>query len=270
MSFRASRFVGPLAVALAFVACGGATFTSTKAAEPVLIAKSESPAEVRAAIVRAMQSRRFSALGEEPGKISARLDKGDITLDVDIEYSGTQYVVRYVKSSGLKTKPGPAGEVLVDDHWAGWVKGLRARIGEELLVPAKEAAETAKREREYQLLLEQHKTAQAQANAQAAQAQSQPAQPSAPGNPVPIQPTMPMVQQPEPGHPGPPPGLIPNIPTLPVPMPPVPAGTINLSHSSFTCCINGAYYVCPNQEAFKKCARLGPNECTRDTSKSCK
>ena len=112
--------------------------------------------------------------------------------------------------------------------------------------------------------------AAAVANAQAAQAQSQPAQPSAPGNPVPIQPTMPMVQQPEPGHPGPPPGLIPNIPTLPVPMPPVPAGTINLSHSSFTCCINGAYYVCPNQEAFKKCARLGPNECTRDTSKSCK
>lgn len=256
MSFRASRFVAPLAVALAFVACGGATFTSTKAAEPVLIAKSESPAEVRAAIVRAMQSRRFSALGEEPGKISARLDKGDITLDVDIEYSGTQYVVRYVKSSGLKTKPGPAGEVLVDDHWAGWVKGLRARIGEELLVPAKEAAETAKREREYQLLLEQHKTAQAQANAQAAQ------QPQAPA----------------PGQPQPAPGQPPIViqPVIPIPLPQLPAGGINLNHSStqgsqtITCCINGAFYVCPSQEAFKKCMSLGPHECTRDASKSCK
>ena len=270
MSSRASRFAGPFVVALASVACGGAAFTSTKAAEPVLIAKSESPAEVRAAVVRAMQSRRFSALGEEPGKISARLTRGDVTLDVDVEYSGTQYVVRYVKSSGLKTKPGPGGEVLVDDHWAGWVRGLRARIGEELLVPAKEAAETAKRERDYQLLLEQHKTAQAQANAQAAQqTNAQPAQPTEVSSPAPAQPAQPAPAQP-------PIVIQPVIPVLPVPLPQLPAGGINVSRSStqgsqtITCCINGAFYVCPSQEAFKKCMSLGPHACTRDTSRSCK
>ncbi|MDC3960730.1 hypothetical protein [Polyangium jinanense] len=248
MTFRASHFLAPALLALSVVACGGTAFTSTKTAEPVLIARAESPAEVRAAVIRAMEARRFSALGEEPGKIAARLDKGEITLDVDIEYSGTQYVVKYVKSTGLQTKPGPGGEVLVDDHWSGWVRGLRARIGEELLVPKKEAAETAKREREYQLLIEQHKTAQAQANAQAAQAASQPPQ---------TQPVQGQV-------------------VIPIPLPQLPAGGVNLNHSTthgsqtITCCINGAFYACPSQEAYKKCMSLGPHECTRDTSKSCK
>ncbi|MRG95791.1 hypothetical protein [Polyangium spumosum] len=254
MTFRASRFLAPALLALSVVACGGTVYTSTKTAEPVLIARAESPAEVRAAVIRAMAGRKFSALGEEPGKISARLDKRDITLDVDIEYSGTQYVVKYVRSTGLATKPGPNGEVLVDGHWSGWVRGLKSRIGEELLVPKKEAAETAQREREYQLLLEQHRTAQAQANAQAAQAASQPpqAQPAQGQAPVVIQ------------------------PVIPVPLPSLPAGGVNVSRSTtkgsqtITCCINGAFYACPSQEAFKKCMSLGPHECTRDASKSCK
>ncbi|MBK6464330.1 MAG: hypothetical protein IPF92_25515 [Myxococcales bacterium] len=68
----------------------------------------------------------------------------------------------------------------------------------------------------------------------------------------------------------------PVIPALPVPLPQLPAGGVNVSRSStqgsqtITCCINGAFYVCPSQEAFKKCMRLGPHECTRDPSKSCK
>lgn len=244
-------------LALLLAACG-TSYTSTRAADPVLVAKSDSPAEVRAAVVRALAARKFSAKSEEPGKIVAELDRGSEKLVVAVEYSSTQYLVRYVSSSGLKTKPGPDGDLLVDEHWAGWVKGLKARIGEELLAPAKEAAETAKRERDYQLMLEQNRTAQAQANAQAAQAQAQAnAQPADPA-PAPAAP-----------------GIVPVViqPVIPLPLPNLPAGNVNVQHSTtsgsatITCCINGAFYVCPSQEAFKKCMSLGPHECRREPGK---
>lgn len=247
-----------LGLALSASACGTA-YSSTKVADPVLIARAQSPAEVRAAIVRAMDGRRFSPKSEQPGLIVARLDRGDVKLEIAIEYSGTQYLVRYVTSSGLKTKPGPDGDVLVDEHWAGWVKGLKSRIGEELLAPAKEANAAAKRERDYQLMLEQHRTAQAQANAAAA-AQANGAANPGPDTPASPGPAVPFVIQ----------------PVIPIPMPQLPGGSVNLHHSStsgsqtITCCINGAFYVCPSQEAFKKCMSLGPHECTRDASRSCK
>ena len=240
---------------LLLAACG-TSYTSTRVADPVLVAKSDSPAEVRAAVVRALAARKFSAKSEEPGKIVAELDRGSERLVVAVEYSSTQYLVRYVSSSGLKTKPGPGGDLLVDEHWAGWVKGLKSRIGEELLAPAKEAAETAKRERDYQLMLEQNRTAQAQANAQAAQANAQPTEPA----PAPAAP-----------------GIVPVViqPVIPLPLPtlPMPAGNVNVQHSTtsgsatITCCINGAFYVCPSQEAFKKCMSLGPHECRREPGK---
>ena len=247
-----SRAILSLAITCTLAGCG-TSYSSTRAADPILIARSESPAEVRAAIVRAMAARKFTAKSEEPGKIVARLDRGATSLDVAIEYSGTQYALRYVNSTGLKTKPGPAGELLVDDHWAGWVKGLRARIAEELAAPGKAAAETAQREREYQLTLEQNRTAQAQANAQAAQA----------AQPVPTPAEAPP-QQPQPPSPG---SFLPPIvvaPVIPLPLPQPPAGGINLQQSSFTCCVNGAHYTCANREAFKMCVRGG---CTRDNGK---
>ncbi len=254
------RMLGTGLVAMClFAASGcGTSYSSTRVADPVLIARSSAPSEVRAAIVRAMEARRFTPKSEEPGRIVARLDRGSQKLDVAIEYSGTQYVVRYLDSAGLKSKAGPDGDVLVDEHWSGWVKGLRARIGEELLVPAKEAAETARRERDYQLLIEQHRTAQAQANANA-NANANASQSGDPNGGAPAAPGQLVIQ-----------------PVIPIPLPQLPNGGLNLNRSStsgsqsITCCINGAFYVCPSQVAFKKCMSLGPNECTRDASRSCK
>ena len=98
-------------LALLLAACG-TSYTSTRVADPVLVAKSDSPAEVRAAVVRALAARKFIAKSEEPGKIVAELDRGSEKLVVAVEYSSTQYLVRYVSSSGLKTKPGPGGDLL--------------------------------------------------------------------------------------------------------------------------------------------------------------
>lgn len=236
-----------ISASLLVLGCG-TSFTSTRSADTALIGRPESPAEVRAAIVRAMEFKRFVPESEEPGRIIARFDHSGAQLQVAVEYDAAHYTVRYLSSAGLETRPSPSGEVLVDSHWASWVRGLRARIGEEIKAPAKEAAESARRERDYQLMIEQQRTAQAQAEAQAAQAnaaQGDPDQappPPAPAGNVIIQAV---------------------IPVLPLP-------SVNFKGSSktvnqnFNCCINGASYTCPNAEALNQCATLSPNACTRN------
>lgn len=236
-----------LASSLLVAGCG-TTFVSTRVAEPVLVARPQSPAEVRAAIIRAMQFRKFSPESEEAGRIIAHLDHGDARLQVAIEYSPTQYAIRYLSSTGLQTAAGPNGEVLVEKRWVSWTKTLNARIGEELQVPARQAAEAARQEREYQLMIEQHHTAQAQADAQAAQGAAAPGQP-APG--------------------GPSAGQVLGAGAVVI-QAVIPTGGINLHAGSYTCCINGAHYTCPNQEALNQCTRSGPSQCTRDLGKSCK
>ncbi len=234
----------------------GTTFTSTRTAAPVLLAHPQSPDAVRAAIVRAMENRRFVAESEEPGRILARFDHSGAQLQVSIEYSDANYAVIYRSSAGLATRPGPDGEVLVDSRWASWVKGLKARINEELKAPAREAAESARREREHQILIEQHHTAQAQAEAQAAQAAAAPPPPAA--APPPPAPAVGAIFQAV-------------IPALPMPNVNVQGGASSGSVSqSYTCCLNGAFYVCPNAQALNKCGKLRPSECTRDTSRTCK
>jgi hypothetical protein len=229
------------------VAGCGTTFASTRAVEPVLVARPQSPAEVRAAIIRAMQFRKFNPESEEEGRIIAHLDHGDARLQVAIEYSPSQYAVRYLSSTGLETQTAPSGEVLVDKRWVSWAKTLNSRIAEELKVPAREAAEAARQEREYQLMIEQHHTAQAQAEAQAAAgAAGAPAAPS-----------------------GVTAGQVLGAGSVVI-QAVLPAGGINLHAGSYTCCINGAHYTCPNQEALNQCTRLGPSQCTRDPGKSCK
>jgi hypothetical protein len=38
------------------------------------------------------------------------------------------------------------------------------------------------------------------------------------------------------------------------------------SEQSFTCCINGAQYSCPDYDAFNDCVKHGPVRCTRTGS----
>src|SRR5215468_2508631 len=89
---------------LTLVACSGSThYVSTKAPDSVLIADAQSPAEVRAAVVRALALRRFTTESEQAGRVVARLEKGSERVRVAVEYSGQQYAVRYIDSAGLKT-----------------------------------------------------------------------------------------------------------------------------------------------------------------------
>jgi len=222
---------------LALVACGGTHYVSTRAPDAELIADAQSPAEVRAAVIRALASRRFKTESEQAGRVVARLDKGSERLRVAVEYTGQQYSIVYLDSAGLQTKT-ENGEVLVESTYKSWTDKLKHAIGDELKRPAKERAEAERQERAYQLLLQAGRTAEAQANAQAAEAQANAnAQADAPA--------------PDPAAaPAPPPVTIQST------------TTIRESQQSFTCCINGARYACPGEAAFKECVSRGPSKCT--------
>ena len=232
------------AIALPFLAACGTSYVPPPA-DPVLLATPQSPAHLRAAIVRALADRRFATESEAPGRVVARFDHGATSLHVAVEYADTQYFIRLLDSRGYKTRPGEGG-VLVEASLAGTMRKLRASIDRELERPAREAAEAARREREYQLLLQQHATAQAQANAAAAQANA----------PVDAN-----------ANAAPGPGLAPGA--IVVPLPSVQVPNVNVQQSTtqgsqtITCCINGAQYQCPSQDAFRQCMSANPSACTR-------
>jgi hypothetical protein len=229
------HYAGPFALVLCAAAagCGGRAYVSTKRADLVLVDRERPPGEMRAAIVRALEGRKFAAESEEPGRIVARLDKGDRQLRVAVEYTPAQYKVTYVSSRGFETRPGPDGEVFVEDRWFKWVKGLRARIGEELEASTRRADRAARPERDSGPPAERPR-----------------AEPSPVAAPAP--PALP-------------------LPALPAP----PALDLRLRHqethgsSRITCCVNGARYVCPDQESFQRCMGLSPHDCARDEGRSC-
>ena len=181
----------PLAVALRtsltaciclglLVAGCGTSYVSTKSPDAHLISGHVAP-DVRAAIIRALAQQKHVTESEEAGKIVARLGKPNSYARVAIEYSDTQYLIRYMNGS-WETKPGTDGDVLVEKRYAAVTKRLKDAVASELGRPARERAEAERNRREYELLLQQHQTAQAQANAQAAQAAPSPTPESAAGS----------------------------------------------------------------------------------------
>ncbi len=220
---------------LGLTACS-TSFVSTKTADPVLL-EGQDVAEVRAAIIRAMKSRKFRPEREEPGLIMARLERGDVTIQVAIEYSSTQFVIRYLSSVGLETTT-VEGETLVDDEYSKYTNKLAAVIEKELQRPAKERDQRERERREYELMLAR---AKAGTDRQPEGGTAEPGEPSGPdvGN---------IIQQVAP--------LLPAPPTVEV------DNSVRHSEQSLTCCINGSKYVCPSQDAFKACMTSGPSECT--------
>lgn len=230
-------------LAIFFVGCGTAYYPPPS--DPVLIANATPPAEIRAAVIRAYEERRYVTEQEEGGRIVGRHERGEQMLRVAVEYDGQHYAVRLLTTSGFKTAAAADGSITIEARAAKELKALQSAIDREIARPAKEAAEAARHEQEYRLMLEQQNTARARANAQTAQANAQ--------------------SQVQPVY-------------VPVPVPAGGPSPINLSSSTtkttgsteITCCINGAFYNCPSQDAFRQCMGSNPSACTRDTSHSCR
>jgi hypothetical protein len=142
-----------------------------------LIAESYSPAEIRAALIRALDRRKFVAEREDEGMIMARWQKKDQTAHVAVEYTQTQFGVRYLDSAGFaETKDPTSGALMVDSRYDDMIATLEKVIVEELRRPAKERADAERHQREYDAMMQMARTAQATAEAQAASANAGAAQ----------------------------------------------------------------------------------------------
>ena len=125
-----------------------------------LIAESYGPAEIRAALIRAMERRKFTAEKEEEGRITAHFQKSDRSLRVVVEYTPTQFGVRYVDSAGFgEAKDPTTGAAVVDTRYDDMVRTLEKVIVEELRRPAKEAAAAERHRQEYEAMLQMSRQA---------------------------------------------------------------------------------------------------------------
>jgi hypothetical protein len=253
---RTVEWVAALVIGVSLAACGR-SYVPAQQSNPVLIATAQEPYLLRAAVVRALAARRFAAENEKPGQIIAKYERGGIWFRVQIDYSPTQYQVTYLDSGGLDAHTDPeSGALVVDARYDRWVASLARSIDQEIERPIREAAaaEAARRDYELQVAAEQRRAAEANRDAVAVQRQPAAEQPGSAGPAV-----QPVVQH-----------------VIQVPVPNVNLGggvNVQRNHQSsqstqnLRCCINGAFYACPSQEAFQSCVGSGPTQCTRDASR---
>jgi hypothetical protein len=222
----------------ALAGCGTSFVSAKSTSAPALIAEAHSPAEVRAAVIRALSEQRYTTEGETPGEIRARFERGDQRFRVRVAYSETQYAVHYTDSVGYDVHPQAGGDTLIESRYARLVDKLKKAVERELRKPAEAAAQREAEERQYQLMLEQARSGVAPA--------------PAPASPVP--------------------GIVESAVGAAVPaLVPAAGGgttveqntTVKRSDQSLTCTINGTSYACPSQAAFDRCMRLDPGECKR-------
>lgn len=224
-------------------ACGTSFVSAKSTGSPALIAEAHSPAEVRAAVIRALSEQRYTTEGETPGEIRAKFERGNQRFRVRVAYSATEYAVHYTDSVGYDVHPQAGGDTLIESRYARLVEKLKKAVERELRKPAEAAAQREAEERQYQLMLEQARSGVAPAPAPA---------PDSAASPVP-------------GIVGAAVGA-----ALPALVPAAGGGpaieqntSVKRSDQSLTCTINGTSYACPSKAAFDRCVRLDPVECKR-------
>lgn len=135
---------------------------------PVALEAQADPAELRAAIIRALEARRFVTESDQPGRIVGRFSHRGRTLRLAIDYTPTDYRITYVDSAGMGYQVGRDGVPMISRHYDSWVRRLRDTIQDELGRPERERQEAIERDRQHQLQLAQAET-QRQVEAQRAE-----------------------------------------------------------------------------------------------------
>jgi hypothetical protein len=133
-----------LSAAFALGGCGH-EMRSAQAPHVQLLAESYSTVQIRAALIRALEKRRFAIESEQDGRVLARFQRGGESVHVAIDYSTSQFDVRYLDSTGLGEKKDEAGTLMVDSRYDELVAKLDKGISEELKRPAKERAAEERR-----------------------------------------------------------------------------------------------------------------------------
>ena len=126
---RVSRWVAVLAAAAALTACN--TMAPIQNVESVSVSSSSnkplSPAEVRAAIVRAGAGLGWIMKDAAPGVIHGTLILRTHTAEVQIPYSATSYGIVYKSSVNLQESGGK-----IHRNYNGWIQNLNRGINAQI------------------------------------------------------------------------------------------------------------------------------------------
>ncbi len=239
-------------VASALGCARGPRMVAFQPTQQTLLAQASAPEDVRAAIVAALQRRRFTPLSDAPGMMTAsREDRRGLSLQVQIVYDAQRVEITHVTSGGFARDEDPeTGAPRIERAYASLMVGLSRSVEQELEAIHASRRDALQQQRDHELRLADQRRRAAEADAQAQYLRSQP------------------VPEPEPAYAAPtygqlpiPPGMIPTPNVAPVQL--QGGAQVGSSQQSFTCCVNGRYYECPGRDAFQQCARSGPSACER-------
>ena len=117
------------------LACGHhAPRAATPASQPhlVVLAGTDQPNDIRAAIGRALASQGFSPERDVPGSFVASYTRGARSLRLGIDYNPQQVVFHYIDSQGMIVGADAAGQPLLDRHYTSLLQALDVAIKFEL------------------------------------------------------------------------------------------------------------------------------------------
>jgi len=113
--------------AQANTACGFNVAPVYDVQQAAVVTQSGAPATtefVRAAIVRALVTKRWNVISEQPGVIVATVTSGGSSATIQIDYSATDYSIHHQESSPSMKFDG----VKIHKHYNNWIKMLNNQI----------------------------------------------------------------------------------------------------------------------------------------------
>lgn len=119
---------------------GGEVVTFAPSPTTVIVTGSEGEAELRAALARALESRRFALESSEPTRLVARLSARSVSVRVAIDLAPQQIVISYLDSNGLEVD-----EARQSRRYDGWIRSLADTIEAEIARPERERQEAIAR-----------------------------------------------------------------------------------------------------------------------------
>jgi len=105
----------------------------------VLLPDAHPEAAVRAAIIRSLSDQRFETESEEAGFIKAKYQRGDRSIQISVEYTGSQYRVQYLDSDGFASQ-GKGNQLMLDSALHKQIGKLKKQIDRELTKSSAPAA----------------------------------------------------------------------------------------------------------------------------------
>jgi len=143
--------VAALVLAGALAAACGRRAVPLTTTTPVLLQSQVEPEAMRAALVRALDARRYTTESEEPGTIVARFSHRGLMLRVRIEYGANDYRITYLDSAGLGYVQRPDGSQMISPHYERYVAQLQQTIDDEIARPERERQEAIEQQRQHEL-----------------------------------------------------------------------------------------------------------------------